>query len=221
MIGTLDMVAQAAPRPPSELQPGIDPWLEAICLRCLAKDPADRFPDAPSLADALEAREAPSLQRRSPGGTKALVASLALLGAVAGFAWLAWGEAPGRGAPASPPLSRSPTGGPVGPALWERGPWGAKHRALGERADLDSLRARYELVAREASQIELREEAWTARRARALAISKRAAQTSDKAAAEWVRTLAVDHFYGGLPQRDGRADRCSESCAELGPSWDA
>lgn len=40
-------------RPPSELQPGIPADLEAVVLRCLAKAPADRYPDARSLAAAL------------------------------------------------------------------------------------------------------------------------------------------------------------------------
>jgi serine/threonine-protein kinase len=39
--------------PPSQLQPEIPSDLEQIILRCMAKSPADRFPDAASLADAL------------------------------------------------------------------------------------------------------------------------------------------------------------------------
>ena len=44
------------PIPPSQ-RPGvvIEPALEAILLRCLAKQPADRFPSAAALAEALEA----------------------------------------------------------------------------------------------------------------------------------------------------------------------
>jgi serine/threonine protein kinase len=41
--------------PPSHLQPGIPADLERIVLQCLAKNPADRHPDASSLADALSA----------------------------------------------------------------------------------------------------------------------------------------------------------------------
>jgi eukaryotic-like serine/threonine-protein kinase len=37
-----------------DLQPGIDLGLEAVVFRCLAKEPADRFPDVIALADALQ-----------------------------------------------------------------------------------------------------------------------------------------------------------------------
>jgi serine/threonine-protein kinase len=52
------------PRPPSELA-RISPALEAILLRCLAKQPAARYPSAGALADALAALPA------SPGWTRA------------------------------------------------------------------------------------------------------------------------------------------------------
>ena len=42
-----------AARAPSELVPGLDPELDAIVLRTLAKDPADRFVDGRELAEAL------------------------------------------------------------------------------------------------------------------------------------------------------------------------
>ena len=42
------------PRPPSELA-AVSPELEAVLLRCLAKQPAGRYPSAAALAEALEA----------------------------------------------------------------------------------------------------------------------------------------------------------------------
>src|SRR5262249_25449798 len=39
--------------PPSHYMPGIPEDLERVVLRCLAKDPADRFPDAETLEQAL------------------------------------------------------------------------------------------------------------------------------------------------------------------------
>jgi len=41
--------------PPSQIRADIPPDLERIVLRCLAKKPADRYPDTPSLAQDLEA----------------------------------------------------------------------------------------------------------------------------------------------------------------------
>jgi len=44
----------AAPRPPSELNPVIPPSLDAVVMRALAKDPAQRYADADELIVALE-----------------------------------------------------------------------------------------------------------------------------------------------------------------------
>lgn len=46
--------AKPAP-PPSSLDPNIDPELDALVLRCLAKEPQERYPDARALAAALRA----------------------------------------------------------------------------------------------------------------------------------------------------------------------
>jgi serine/threonine-protein kinase len=51
-----------APIPPGELVADLDPALEELVLRCLAKDPAARFDDGSALAAALDnPREAPAL----------------------------------------------------------------------------------------------------------------------------------------------------------------
>ena len=54
---TLEAVAmqhmQNAPAPPSQLNPGIPPALEAIILRCLEKVPQMRFRDGLALAHSL------------------------------------------------------------------------------------------------------------------------------------------------------------------------
>jgi serine/threonine-protein kinase len=46
--------------PPSRLRPEIPADLERVVLQCLAKSPADRFPDADRLADALAACTSPN-----------------------------------------------------------------------------------------------------------------------------------------------------------------
>jgi eukaryotic-like serine/threonine-protein kinase len=66
-------VASSDPLPPRNVRPEV-PWaLEQIVLRCLEKDPVDRFPNARALAGALAAfvprREAPS-RAQSHGGKR-------------------------------------------------------------------------------------------------------------------------------------------------------
>jgi eukaryotic-like serine/threonine-protein kinase len=41
------------PPPPRTLNPALTPTIEAVLLRALAKDPADRYPTGATLAQAL------------------------------------------------------------------------------------------------------------------------------------------------------------------------
>jgi serine/threonine protein kinase len=52
---TIFKVVSANPVPPKEINPNIPRALDEICLKCLQKDPTDRYMTAQALADALEA----------------------------------------------------------------------------------------------------------------------------------------------------------------------
>jgi serine/threonine-protein kinase len=52
-LETLDQVRTAEPAPPSRWQRGVPRDLEAVCLKCLEKNPADRYPSAAAFAEDL------------------------------------------------------------------------------------------------------------------------------------------------------------------------
>jgi serine/threonine protein kinase len=52
-LETILLVARTEPVPPSQLQPRTSRELETICLKCLQKDPARRYPTALALAEDL------------------------------------------------------------------------------------------------------------------------------------------------------------------------
>jgi serine/threonine protein kinase len=72
VLETLQQVLNDRPRPPRKLNPALPADLERICLKCLEKAPADRYPSARALADDLRrflddepvAARPPSLLRR-------------------------------------------------------------------------------------------------------------------------------------------------------------
>jgi serine/threonine-protein kinase len=53
VVELLRSVANDEPVPPSRLNPQVPPALEAITLKCLAKEPRERYPTAQALADDL------------------------------------------------------------------------------------------------------------------------------------------------------------------------
>jgi hypothetical protein len=80
-LATLEAVMESEPVPPTRLVPGVPAWVEAVCLRALAKRPEDRYPSAEALCQALEAGS--QLARRGVRFRSAVV-GVTLVGAVAG-----------------------------------------------------------------------------------------------------------------------------------------
>ncbi len=96
-------VVTDTPAPPRELRPDVPAELDALCLRCLSKAPAERFADAQVLADALVPitdQYVPSSSGFSP--------SLARIG-LSRASLPSTGTAPDLSAPSGPALSNSIT----------------------------------------------------------------------------------------------------------------
>ncbi len=79
------------PKAPREVNPSVDPKWEAVILRCLEYEPADRFQDAPSLLAALGRRTRlpgfrPTVRRRISRGLQWTAPIAALL--AAGLWWM-------------------------------------------------------------------------------------------------------------------------------------
>jgi tetratricopeptide (TPR) repeat protein/tRNA A-37 threonylcarbamoyl transferase component Bud32 len=51
---TLRRVVESDPEPPGRCRPGVSVELDAICLKALAKDPAERYPSARAMAEDLD-----------------------------------------------------------------------------------------------------------------------------------------------------------------------
>ena len=110
VLATLHEVATAAPAAVRSLRPDCPPQLEAICLRCLAKAPAARYPTARALGDDLGRFRRGEAVTAHPGRRgRWLAAALALT--LAGSLGLA--VALGRPRSAQPePIASPPARGP-------------------------------------------------------------------------------------------------------------
>jgi len=84
-------VVSDSPRPPRELNPQASPILETICLRCLEKDQAQRYPSADALAAGGSA-----LARRHSAARRIDPAAPLAPARPGGQLWAAGGRRPGR-----------------------------------------------------------------------------------------------------------------------------
>jgi predicted Ser/Thr protein kinase len=75
VVGVLFKAAHEAPTPPRQLNPQVPEGLEAVCLRCLEKGPADRYPSSAALAEALAPFAGCELQQSGSGEHQARSAS--------------------------------------------------------------------------------------------------------------------------------------------------
>jgi predicted Ser/Thr protein kinase len=110
------------PVPPRQLNPDVHPGLEAVCLKCLEKEPRRRYPSAAALAEAVRAAVPPSslsstgsldataspdrtLTTRAPARRplRWVVAAGASLAVLAGGAFLVFRPHTGGGRPADGP----------------------------------------------------------------------------------------------------------------------
>ena len=118
----IELIDRRVPARPSRLVPGLPPAADAICQRCLEKDPARRYPDAAALVRALdvalgrEVGPAPgprAPQRRAPVGLALLTAGALLCAAAAlGWAYLRPRPSGGPTAPIEPTAPIGPTAPP-------------------------------------------------------------------------------------------------------------
>ena len=138
LIGSLEKVLSEEPAPPSQRAPGVPPGLDAVCLRCLRKDPAQRYASARELREALAGSlhaEAPAA-RRSGRGPWLAAGALVACGALAGGALALRG--PSHGSQSSPPTelptepqpsperaSPTPADAPESGAGWASDDWQA------------------------------------------------------------------------------------------------
>ena len=117
IYGLLREIEEMEPPPPSSLNPVLSEEFDKICLRCLAKNPDDRYPTAQALVEALRLTHDPIragkpvsqswFTSRSPMSTATgMVCLVLVLGIVASLAvWLGLNHDQGEPLAAGPPTS--------------------------------------------------------------------------------------------------------------------
>mgnify|MGYP000106111367 CR=1 FL=1 len=102
---------------PSSVHPDLDKRLEAVCLKAMRKDPAERHPTAQAFAEDLTRWLEGADRSPAPAAIprrRALIAAVSAV-AAAGLAVALWG--PGNAVNAPPPAAPAPAAAPAPPAL--------------------------------------------------------------------------------------------------------
>ena len=104
---TWGRILHVEPEAPSKVLPGVDPALDAVCQRLLAKDPARRFQSAADLRGAIDVlRQGTRPSSIRPQWPWRLLAAATLIAVMAGGAW--WWSTTGRSSlPVPPPDAAS------------------------------------------------------------------------------------------------------------------
>jgi protein kinase-like protein len=211
LLAMLDKVVNEAPQPPSQLVANLDPALEAICLRCVAKDPGERYPSVLELQRALQTEPAPP----APKGRGPLWAALAALAALALFlgVWLGGSSDTAPSSAASPapetPTPAMPAGTPAAtpaanpvttpdPQRAQPGPfeealarrdWAQARTLLPHTTGTEGLWLRYRLLEAELDWTGNESESWSELKGEAL--SQVRIKSADPREARWRNALGV------------------------------
>jgi hypothetical protein len=164
-VSVLRRVVDEAPTPPHEINAAAPPGLQAICLKCLEKDPARRYASAAALGEALaewEARQGAAGARKAPPGRArrwaGIAAALAVCGAGVLFAFglRGWLHSTGSPTPTTSPAQSPPDDLIDRPELPQnmRHDFGLKVELIGGHPDANGMR-----VFREGDPVRFRIEA--------------------------------------------------------------